>query len=168
MKRILLISDCKDMSLEIKERKASRAIMFCDDKLVMIRSKKYGEYKFPGGGLKSGEFLKDTLVREVLEETGLDVERKSIKEFGKVEEVHPDSYERGKIFKNVSYYFLCNYTDNGKTSNMDDYEREFGYEVCYVDIDKAISENIKVINSGPPWVKREIEVLQYIKEYFKL
>ena len=70
--------------------------------------------------------------------------------------------------KNVSYYFLCNYTDNGKTSDMDDYEREFGYEVCYVDIDKAISENIKVINSGPTWVKREIEVLQYIKEYFKL
>ena len=168
MKRILLIGKNENKSLEVKNRKASRAIMIKDGLLVMIRSKKYGEYKFPGGGKKENEFLKETLKREVLEETGFDVIASSIVEFGKVEEVHPDSYEKDKIFKNLSYYYLCDFIDNGKNKNMDDYEIEYGYEVVFVDIDTAISENEKVIFKGPTWVKREIHVLKYIKDNYTI
>lgn len=166
MKRILLINECKQNNLAVKFRKASRAIMFKEDKLVMIQSKKYGEYKFPGGGCKSGEVLKQTLVREVLEETGLDVLPSSIKEFGKVEEWHIDTYDSSKMFNNISYYYLCDFIDNGKTRNMDEYEIEYGYEVRYVSVDEAIKQNQLVLYIGPTWVKREIEVLKYIKKHF--
>lgn len=163
MKRILLMKDCDEKDLEIKSRKASRAIMFKDGLIVMIKSKRFGDYKFPGGGQKPNEFLKQTLIREVLEETGFDVDPCSIKEFGKVEEIHLDAYERNKLFNNISYFYLCDFVDNGKGKNMDNYEKEYGYEVVYTTIDNAIDENTKLLKGGPDWVRREIEVLKYIK-----
>lgn len=43
-------------------------------------------YKFPGGGMEEGETLEDTLIREMLEETGYKVKPDSIREFLKVKE----------------------------------------------------------------------------------
>ena len=53
------------------ERPSVRGIIFKDDKIALVHSKKYDYYKFPGGGCKKGENLVETLIREVQEETGL-------------------------------------------------------------------------------------------------
>ena len=52
------------------KRDSARAIIFIGDKLLMVRSKKYGEYKFPGGGIDLNETHTEALIREVMEETG--------------------------------------------------------------------------------------------------
>ena len=55
--RTIKIFDSKNYSNEWNKfkRDSVRAIIFCDNNLVMIRSEKFGEYKFPGGGIETGE-----------------------------------------------------------------------------------------------------------------
>ena len=57
------------------KRKSARAIIFKDNQiLLMHRIKKDDEYyTFPGGGLDDNETYEDCVVREVLEEFGINV-----------------------------------------------------------------------------------------------
>jgi len=48
----------------------------------MVRSQKYGEYKFPGGGIERNETHAEALIREVMEETGYRLLPESINEYG--------------------------------------------------------------------------------------
>ncbi len=77
------------------ERPSARAIIIKGGKLAMIHSLKYDYYKFPGGGIKSDEEKETALVREVLEEAGLCVKPKSIKEFGMVHRIQKGDVEEG-------------------------------------------------------------------------
>jgi 8-oxo-dGTP diphosphatase len=54
-------------------REAVRAIVIHDCKLLMIYSAKNGDYKFPGGGVDSGETHPEALAREIREECGATV-----------------------------------------------------------------------------------------------
>ena len=51
-------------------RHAVRAIIFVNGELLMVRSRKTGDWKFPGGGVEEGETPEKALAREILEETG--------------------------------------------------------------------------------------------------
>ena len=63
-------------------RTAVRAIIYKDGKLVMVKSEKFGEYKFPGGGKDDGESDLETLVRETKEETGMTAIPASVQAYG--------------------------------------------------------------------------------------
>lgn len=54
---------------KVIKREAVRAVILFEQKLLLIRTIR-GDYKFPGGGRKKAEGLKEALAREVREETG--------------------------------------------------------------------------------------------------
>ena len=54
---------------EIKAYCAS-AVMFYEDKFLLLYSKKHGQFSFPQGHQEEGEKLIDTVIREIKEETG--------------------------------------------------------------------------------------------------
>jgi hypothetical protein len=58
---------------------------------------------------------------------------------------------------------------NGKQS-LDDYEIALGLIPVWVDIDKAIEANKKLMRSYPcqGWVPRETFMLEYVKERYNL
>lgn len=64
--------------MEKPVRKAVRCYLIKDDKVVVIKykeeNKMSGYYDIPGGKIEEGETPKQTAIREVKEETGLDVE----------------------------------------------------------------------------------------------
>ena len=70
MKQLLLL-DAKNYDEDMDKfvRTAVRGIIFVGNKLLLIEDNK-GEVKLPGGGQESGECDADTLIREVMEETG--------------------------------------------------------------------------------------------------
>lgn len=142
------------------KREASRGIIEQNGKYLIIHSK-YGDYKFPGGGQKSGETLEETLVREVKEETGYVVISQSIREAIMC-------YEKRKgdpddLLEMKSYYFYCEVEDVIHNRMLDDYEKEYDYQVEWMTLEEIIERNEAVENFGNiPWVVRENMVMKEI------
>ena len=144
----------------VKNRQAARAIIRRDGKLLLITSK-YGDYKFPGGGVELGEDIENALVRETLEETGHNVDKGTIKEFLHVRELRKG--EGNIIVDMYSNYFLCNITDEISNCNLDEYEQIYDYQVAWVDLETAIRKNNLVTNDvACPWIAREIAVMEIL------
>lgn len=91
-------------------RISSRAIIFKDDSIILIyRESKHGKYYvFPGGGQEDFENKEECIIRECMEELGINVE--IIKQ---LYEVKGDG-----IFQN---FFLCNWV-NGEIGTGDEEE----------------------------------------------
>jgi len=162
--RVIRVFDSKDYQPHWRKtnRDSVRAIIFVQGKLAMIRSRKFGDHKFPGGGIEKGESHADTLIREGREETGLAVLPATIREYGKTI-IRRKDVDCDGIFEQISYYYTCDVRKGvvGKANLDEGYEIEYGYELVFVTSKEAMAANAKLIDNGAvPWVKREIVVLQ--------
>ena len=162
--RIIKTFDFQDYQLHWRKykRDSVRAIIFQQNKLAMIRSDKYGEYKFPGGGIEEKEAHADTIIRETQEETGLKIISATLKEYGKTIIIRK-GVNQEEIFEQVSYYYTCD-IEKGvilETKLADGYETDFGYKLFFVSLEEAIRTNVKLLNIGEiPWVERDLTVLR--------
>lgn len=154
---------------DIKFREAVRGIIIKDNKILMVHSKNK-DYKFPGGGMKKDEGYEEALKREVEEETGY-ICSKINEQFGIVTEKSKDRYVNDRIFKMISYYYFAEVSNKRKSQKLDPYEAKLGFKPEWVNIDDAINNNDKIINSGlesiANWIYRETYVLKEIKKYIK-
>lgn len=123
----------------VGKRPSVRGIIIKDGKIAMMHSLKYDYYKLPGGGIEEGEELRDTLVREVKEESGLVVKKETIKEFGYVRRIEKGMFE--DIFMQENYYYLCDVEDDVSSQELDDYEAEEGFTLEFVTPEYAINVN---------------------------
>lgn len=97
-------------------RKAARAIIIEDGKILVMHRNKYGEeyYTLVGGRVQEGETVEAALKREVKEETGLDITDARLVY---VEE-HPEPY-------NQQYIYLCQVADHDDVAIQDTSEEGF-------------------------------------------
>lgn len=119
-------------------RPSVRGIVVRGGKVLMIHSRKYDYYKFPGGGMEPGESFEDALCREVAEESGFSVCPESIREYGLV---HRRSRgEETDLFIQDNYYYLCKISGSVGQS-LDDYEADEGFTPEFVTAVQAIETN---------------------------
>lgn len=166
--RLLFEIDTKDYDLNgiAFIRHSARCITIKSGKVAMVHSIKYNYYKFPGGGIEEGESNEDTVIRETLEEAGLIVIPKSIKEFGYVHRIQKSNHLDADYFVQDNYYYLCDVEDRIETQNLDDYEADEKFTLEYVDPDRAIFIN-RNMNHDPDsqnMLEREARVLEILKE----
>lgn len=147
---------------EVISRKACKAVIRKNNEILLIHTNK-GDYKFPGGGYKNGESLKECLFREIMEETGYKLV--NIGDLlGYVIEQNHDKYEPEKYFTMESEYYSVEIDDSRQDlQNLDDYEKDLNFKPVFIDINKAIQNNQNILKDNNkdqnPWVKRETEVL---------
>ena len=140
------------------KRKAVRGIVRRGEKYLVIHGK-YGDYKFPGGGMKEGEELQDTLIREVQEETGFKVIPGSIKDYLLVHEKRRGEPE--DLLEMDSWYYFCQVEENAGERCLDEYEQEYDYQVSWMALPEIIQKNESVDNfTHIPWVVRETLVMR--------
>ena len=147
-------------------REAVRGIIFRDGKLLMIHSTVNGDYKFPGGGMDSGESHLDALRREISEECGATLGQVA-GELGKTLEYATSIEEGFESYKQISYYYFCEVNGEFGKQALEDYEEELGFRPVWVDVESALLANQKIVaeaNPIPRWTRREAFVLGVLKK----
>ena len=157
--------DYNDTFLRFR-RPSVRAVIIKDGKIALVYSKKYDYYKFPGGGIESGEDHISALKREVLEETGLTIIDKSVKEFGSVLRIQKSRFEENMIFEQENFYYLCNVENSVSEQLLDEYELDEGFILKSVSPELAISVNRTHDHGDYDFLmlEREARVLEYLVE----
>ena len=151
----------------IFRRPSARAVILKDGKISLVYSRKEKYYKFPGGGIHEGEDAVSALIREVREESGLEVIPESIREFGSVLRRQKSDRTPDTIFEQENFYYLCEVKEEVQEQNLDDYEKEAGFTLRTVTLDEAIRTNADYrsdVYFNEIMIKREKRVLEIIRE----
>lgn len=144
--KALIHKDVEKLEGRIFERKAARGIILKDSKILLLYTKRYNDYSFPGGGVDSNEDLIAGLKRELAEETGAkNVE--IISEFGYIDEYRPHYKAEYDLIHMLSYFYVCKIDDDFEDANLEDYELANGMSSIWIDIHEAIRHNKEVIAS---------------------
>ena len=149
----------------IFERTAARGIILDNEEILMIYTKRYNDYSFPGGGVDDGEEITAGLIRELNEETGAK-NIQILNNFGKYEEFRPTHYEGFDIMHMLSHFYVCSAKKELGEANPEDYEINNGSSPIWVNIHEAIKHNRQVISSKEDSmglsIERETIVLELI------
>lgn len=131
--------------------------------LYLFVTNKFGDYKFPGGGVEPGETLEAALCREMLEETGYTVLEGSLREYGLVNERRKGI--TADILEMDSYYFFCEVQESTAALSLDDYEAEEEFRPVWLPLAEALEKNRRLVEDKKnPWVLREIGVEECLLE----
>ena len=140
----------------LKDTDIDESVIRC--KAVIINSKNEillgycnGTYQFPGGHLREGESLSECLIREVKEETGIELENKEYQAFFLNRYYNKNYRDTNKNRENKVYYFMIK-TDikyNLDNTNYDQYEKDNNYTLKYIPIDSVEKLLIDSIPDNP-------------------
>ena len=169
--RCLFEIDLKDYEgcTKVFRRPSARAVILKGDKIALVYATEEKYYKFPGGGIHEDEDKKEALIREVREETGLNVIPESIREYGSVLRKQKSEKADDTVFEQENYYYLCETEDTQGSQDLDEYEKDAGFMLVYADIDEAIKTNSLFTSDSKAdeiMIDRERKVLEMIKEEF--
>ena len=104
-------------------------------------------YQFPGGHLEDNETFEECLKREVLEETGIEIDDSEIKRpFMKVTYLNKDWPEIGKNRKSEIYYYLIETNKNPYMSKVKytEHEKQGNFKIESI----PLSESIDIIENN--------------------
>lgn len=147
-------------------RLSTRAIALRGESVLMLYTKRYNDFSFPGGGLDEAEDIIAGMVRELTEETGAK-NIHNIKEFGIYEEYRPWYKKDFDIQHMISYCYTCSVDEELGETNYEAYEVKNGMGPIWIHIDQAISHNLETIASSDKKgmsIERETFLLQLIKK----
>ena len=169
--RCLFEIDLKDYEgcTKVFRRPSARAVILKGDKIALVYATEEKYYKFPGGGIHEDEDKKEALIREVREETGLNVIPESIREYGSVLRKQKSEKADDTVFEQENYYYLCETEGTQGAQDLDEYEKDAGFMLVYADIDEAIKTNSLFTSDSKAdeiMIDRERRVLEMIKEEF--
>lgn len=111
---------------DLKWRPSAYGIVIQEDKVLL--SPQFGDnrYDLPGGGVDLGELPEEGVIREVKEETGLEVE--SPKLINGVSRFFTFAHKTGppEHVQSLMLYYACNLVGGElSTDGFDDYEKEY-------------------------------------------
>jgi 8-oxo-dGTP pyrophosphatase MutT (NUDIX family) len=145
-------------------RRAVKAVIDLDGRLLLLRSATGGDYKFPGGGAEDGEDDVAALTRELDEECGRDVLAVGPLVLRVLEE-HPAREDPQRRFEMESRYYDCTVSGVRRTPALSQNERREGLHEVLVPWREAIETNRAVLardREHLPWVDRELQVLEFL------
>lgn len=124
-------------------------------RILLARRRDNNRWTIPGGAMEPGEFIADTAVREVREETGLDVEVVSL--VGVYSDPrHVVEYADGEVRQQFSVCFACRSIGGDLTAGEEMTEAAFftATEIEHLDIHPSIRLRIHhSLSSAQPYIR---------------
>lgn len=168
MEKILINEDnLEEKDIHGEEIRVKAFIKNSDDELLVIHNNK--TYQLPGGHNVEGETLQESLMREIKEETGLDIEINQ-EPFMEIVEYNKNFLNTGYNISNTIYYFELETDELPEFSklNLTELEKRTELKINYIkldDIEKFIEEskNNKMMNEVIAY-----ELVKVIKTYKEL
>ena len=160
--QILRIFDKKDYSEDIPGlvHEAVFAIIVKDNRYALVKSEFKACFKFPGGGIDTGESHVDALIRIIHKKTGLAIIPDSTRTFGMIKEMRQDS-KKNEIFEQNSYYYFAEVSD--LPMSLDAYEAEVGYHLEFVPLSIALEINEGLACRMPAdFLHREVYIMRLL------
>ena len=126
-------------------------------------------YQFIGGHVEKGENDLDCLKREIMEESGIDINVDNLKPFLAIKYYSKDYPNKGinTITTNSYYIIKTDLKPNIAKRKLTDYETKWGYEYCYIHKNNALRE----LNKGITLAKKKnpvLDTIEAVKEYLKI
>ncbi|TNF09239.1 MAG: NUDIX domain-containing protein [Bacillota bacterium] len=157
----------------VKERKTVRAIITNEQhEVLLVYSKLFEDYTFPGGGIKENETDIDCLKRELNEEIGA-VDLTVYEPLFSIDELRYGVKGSDNVYLQNSTYYRCQIHTFGE-QNLQGRELAHGITPIWVSIDKALVQNEKVLPNSLHQTKglktvliRENRILKALKEILK-
>jgi len=151
-------------------RTTARGIILQGENILLMYTKHYNDYSFPGGGVDSKENLLEGLKRELMEETGAQ-NIQVLEPFGYIDEYRPHYKPEYDLVHMESYFYRCTASDEFLEPTLEDYEKNNGMQALWVNIFDALDHNRRVIENKEASmgfsILRETFVLEEIaKKYF--
>lgn len=124
-----------------------------------------GVYQFPGGHVEDGEILDVAVKREILEETGIDLEAKALEAFYCIKHYTRNFHGDGINELSQLYYF---YVETDEIINIEkikytEREKKGGYRLEYIKLDNVeeiLTANIPNNKRNSTIVKEMLTVLE--------
>lgn len=136
--KIYNIDNLSIKDIDEKTTRARAIIINSNKEVLMYYSNGRSHYELPGGHLEFGENLIEGLKRELLEETGIEIEEENATPFYSIKYYCKNYHGTGKNRLVEIYYFLV-YTDlvyDVSKIKLDENEIYENYECRYIDVEK--------------------------------
>jgi 8-oxo-dGTP pyrophosphatase MutT (NUDIX family) len=144
----LIHPQLKTLNGKVLERLAARAIVLHGDEILLLHTRRYNDYSFPGGGLNAGEDIVSGLHRELQEETGAR-NIQVLRHYGYVEEYRPYHKPEYDLMFMRSHFYLCQTDRELGSVALEPYEEANGMTAQWINIHSAIAHNEQVIAEKP-------------------
>ena len=155
---------------EITDETTRVKAIIINEKEEILLGYSFGTYQFPGGHVEGDEELTACLHRELLEETGMDINTSNLKPFMLLEHLNKDYPEEGSNRLTKIYYFSVTTNENVDLSKTNyTLEETIGnYELRYIPMEYVEELLLKNAKVAPKNKVIATEMLEAIKEYKKL
>lgn len=136
IEKIYNVDSLTESSIDERTTRARAIMINSKSEVLMCYSNGLSHYEFPGGHLEEDETLIEGLKREVMEETGININNEKIIPFYSIKYYCKNYHNSNKNRLVEIYYFivLTNQLYNNYTRQLDSSEIEEKYECQYIPI----------------------------------
>ena len=147
-------------------KRAKVLIINSDEEILYAHSNHH--YFFVGGRVEEGESFEEALVREVKEETGIDIPLEKRNPICTITYMNRNYPEEGINTKSVANYYLIksDIKPNLDNANLTEEEKSWNFELKYIHKAKALdtlNEALKVCNRK----NTVLDTIEVTKEYLR-
>lgn len=150
---------CKDVDLKEYEvpvtdllwRPSAYGIVIKDNHVLL--SRQFKRYDLPGGGVDLGEPIENAVIREVKEETGIDVNTPRI--IGVENSFFKSAHGNNNSYHSILLYYVCDFV-GGELSieGFDEYEKQYAELAEWIPLETIDSIEIASTVDFRPYIKQ--------------